>query len=224
MDRRDKKRWAVLELTAIGTHKVESGEILPILEKMFPDCEVFVPHAIFQSGARQVSVALMEGYCFVTSGMPEVFYFRSEKSPYIQSVMSVEDDRGIRVLSTVEDDHITSLKERLGEYISSTIEPGMSVRCVDGTFRGLEGEVLQILPDNRASVLITLRSASMIVSVPKTALEKIGDPIPMHNLLPEIVANMLFGFCRGTGVHRYAKIRDLSKKVSELESILTGTI
>ncbi|MCH8517852.1 MAG: hypothetical protein LAT68_16160 [Cyclobacteriaceae bacterium] len=122
----------------------------------------------------------MEGYVFVASGLPEVAYFRMESHPYIDSVVSTRDERKMRVLATIPDRQIESLKTKLRGMTNADIEVGSRVRVEEGVYSGIEA-VVEDSWDDYVVVSVSLRSLRLVTSVPKVSVEVVDPPATCSN-------------------------------------------
>lgn len=175
MDQRDAITWVAIELTKMGELKVEDGSLKGALLRDLeadPSFPVFIPSATYKKGGRTITVHLMEGYCFVASGLPEVRYFKLEKQPYIESVMStLSGPHRMRTISVIPNRDIERLKRQFQEQLASDIVEGAWVKVVQGKFKGLEGRVLTLIDDRYAWVQFKLRSLHRISPLPRVFLE-----------------------------------------------------
>lgn len=178
MDRRDEKTWVAIELTHLGEVKVDDGTLEKSLREdlgVDSDFPIFIPATTYKKDDKSVTVHLMEGYIFVSSGLPETSYFALEQKPYVNQIMSSHSDpHGMRVLSTIPHRYIQDLQNRLQEAVSSDIEVMDDVRVQEGVFRSLTGRVLGIIGEE-AHVQIELRSIHIIASIPLVFLESVDD-------------------------------------------------
>jgi transcription antitermination factor NusG len=168
MDKRDEITWATLELTKAGELKAIEGKLAQALrnslgvDDSFP---VFVPYSTYNKGGRTVSVRLIEGYAFVATGLPEIRYFALERTPLVSRVFS-SSSGGMRILHTVPNSEVNSMKARLAESMSSDLELGTKVRITGGNYRDLEGQVVDLY-DNKVAVRVEFRSLTTITVVPR---------------------------------------------------------
>jgi len=173
-DQRDRVTWVALELSKYGEQKVEDGSLVGEIREALgvdEDWPVFVPAKVYAKGGKQITVHLMEGYIFVASGLDEVDYFKLESdTKLVSKVMAANSPSGVKVLSTIADSEVQSLRKQLMERIASDISPGMKVRVTEGKYRGLDGEVLLIL-DDCAIVHIGLRSLQTMARIPRVFLD-----------------------------------------------------
>jgi transcription antitermination factor NusG len=196
MDKRDETTWATLELTKAGEAKAIEGKLGAAIRSILGVEEnflVFVPYATYTKGGRTVSVRLIEGYAFVATGLPEVRYFSLEKSPLVSRVFS-SNSGGLRVLHTISNAEVNSMKARLAESMSSDMEVGARVRITGGNYRDLEGVVVDLY-DDKVAVRIEFRSLTTIVVIPRNlaafatddpvskAASRDNDPISLDELL-----------------------------------------
>jgi transcription antitermination factor NusG len=180
VDRRDETTWIAVELTKAGELKIEDGTLASAIrrdlgvESTFP---LFIPSTTYKKGGKTITVHLMEGYCFIASGLPEVKYFKLEKQPYVESVMStVGGPHKMRTLSVIPNRDIEKLKKQLQDQLASDIEENAWVKVVRGKFKGLEGRVLTLLDERHAWVQFELRSLHRVTPIPRVFLETIEPP------------------------------------------------
>jgi len=177
VDLRDGTTWVALELTRQGEQKVEDGTLATELRSILsvdPDWPIFIPARVYHRGGRRITVHLMEGYAFVASGLNEVDYFRLEadNNKFVSRIMTASSPGGLRVLKTIPDRQIQTLRRQLVEEISSDIVTGLQVRVAEGKYKGLDGLVLGV-DDEYAFVKIELRSLKIVAKIPRILL--VGD-------------------------------------------------
>lgn len=171
MDKRDGISWVVLELSYVGEQKVEEGCLLNLLQQEYPILKnhpIFIPSLTYFKSNEVVTFHLMEGYIFVATGLDEEIYFMLENSPYIQGLIT--SGYPLRILNTVQDQYIEGLRLKLREMVSMDLIEGMRVNILEGTYSKLQGRVIDLFED-LASILVEMRSAQFIVSLPKAFLE-----------------------------------------------------
>ena len=172
-DLRDGTTWVALELTRHGEKLVEDGTLAAEIRRgldVDEEWPVFVPARIYERKGRKHTVHLMEGYAFVATGLDEVRYFHLETTKIVQQVMATRDPRGIRVLRPIRDSQVADLRRRLIDEVAADIIPGMQVVVTDGTYKQLEGIVVDVEGDY-AVVRFELRSLKVISKVPKVFLD-----------------------------------------------------
>lgn len=172
MDRRDKKTWVILELTRVGEQKVESGDLELSLHRSLgtKEIDIFVPAATYKKGGRTVTIHLMEGYAFVAYELDETKFFDLENKHDVKNVMSSKSPSGIRVPHTLPDKEVQRMRDQLRTLVVGDLEIGSCVAVCDGTYRGLEGRVLDLEMDY-AILKIEMRSLSVITKIPQVFLE-----------------------------------------------------
>jgi transcription antitermination factor NusG len=177
MDQRDATTWVALELTYQGEAKVEDGTLEKVLrydlgvDSNFP---IFVPAATYLKLDKPITVHLLEGYVFISTGLPETAYFALEKKAYISKIMSSTSPTSrMRVLTTVADNYIQKLQTQLRQMIVSDVEINSRVKVLDGLYKNLDGAVLSLSGTDYAHVQIDLRSIRIIATVPMAFLEVI---------------------------------------------------
>lgn len=175
MDRRDHKTWVILELTRQGEQRVADGSFERILRKAMSlekSHEVFVPSMTYKKAGRIATLHLMEGYAFVESGLPETSYFNIEGHADIRCVMSSKSPSGMRILHTLPDNEIKSMRDKLRTMVMGDVALGSKVNISDGPYRGMDGEVLDLEQDY-AILKIEMRSLSIVTQIPQVFLEVI---------------------------------------------------
>mgnify|MGYP002777397183 CR=1 FL=1 len=180
IDQRDARTWVVLELTRLGEAKAEESLLEGLLRealKAETTHPIFVPAASYQNAGRKVTVALMEGYAFVASGLPEMAYFGLEGCPYVKKVLSTRTPSGMRALSVIPDARVQEMRAQLAQQVASDITEGMRVTVTDGVYSHLDGEVVQVDGDN-ARVRFLLRSLDLIAPVPRVFLTPVKEDEP----------------------------------------------
>lgn len=178
MDQRDDLTWIALELTPAGEAKVEDGTLAVALRTdlgVTLDFPVFIPATTYTKGARPITLILLEGYAFVGSGLSETAYFALEKRPYVAQVMSVSGGpHRIRTLSVISRVEIDNIRRQLHELVSSDISLGEPIHVAEGMYKGLDGQVIELIPDN-ACVHLRLRSLEIVATIPLVFLESLSD-------------------------------------------------
>ena len=177
MDKRDRLAWVAFELSYLGEQKVEEGYLTEVLQQEYPFLKnhpIFIPSLIYSKSDEVITFHLMEGYVFLATGLEDIHYFDLERSPYIQKV--VTSGAPYRTLNTVKDVYIQTLKLKLREMVSLDLVEGMTVKILEGTYSKLQGKILDLF-DDAVSILVEMRSASFIVSLPKAFLEPIDTEV-----------------------------------------------
>ena len=172
-DDRDLKTWVILELTRQGEQKVAEGVFDKVLRKAMSleDAHgVFVPSMTYKKAGRTVTLHLMEGYAFVESGLPETAYFKMEAHQDVKRVMSSASPSGMRILHTLPDKDILSMRDKLRTMVMGDVTPGSTVNISDGPYRGMDGEVLD-LEEDYAILKISMRSLAIVTKIPQVFLE-----------------------------------------------------
>jgi transcription antitermination factor NusG len=155
-----------LELSRQGELKVEDGTLIKVLTKDHP---IFIPAINYNKRGKNITIHLLEGYVFVASGLCDVAYFNLENKNYIKKVISTKGKHGVRVLKVVSNSMISKLKYQLRELVSSDITVGTKVRVLEGAYKELEGDVVDI-EGPEAGVFFEFRTLSVVVYIPKVFL------------------------------------------------------
>jgi transcription antitermination factor NusG len=176
-DQRDAKTWVILELTKTGEQKAEEGTLEASLRRILSlskETDVFVPSSTYSKGGRTVTIHLMEGYAFISSGLNETTYFKGEQTPDIKRVMSSASPSGMRVIHTLSDREVSKMRDQLRSLVIGDVEIGSMVAVTDGMYKGLDGRVLDLERDY-AILRIEMRSLAVITKIPQIFLE-VGGP------------------------------------------------
>jgi len=172
-DKRDRKTWVILELTRQGEQKVTDGNFERVLRKALkldPDHGIFIPAATYKKAGRTVTLHLMEGYAFVESGLLETVYFKLEGHQDIKRIMSSASPSGMRIPHTLSDLELQKMRDKLRTMVMGDVTPGSMVNISDGTYKGMDGEVLDIEEDY-AILKIEMRSLAIVTKIPQVFLE-----------------------------------------------------
>lgn len=175
MDKRDDNTWVVIELTSFGEQRVEEDKLEEMLRQdlgvdgNFP---IFIPSASFTKDGKTVTLHLVEGYCFVASGLAETSYFALERRPYVASIMSSRSGpHKIRTLSVVPNTEVESLRAQLRRMLSAEIEAGAVVYVNAGKYKRMTGSVVGFEGED-AVVHFSLRSLEGWAVIPRIFLER----------------------------------------------------
>lgn len=172
-DKRDCKTWVILELTRQGEQRVADGSFERIVRRAMSledDHGVFIPSITYKKAGRTVTLHLMEGYAFVESGLVETTYFNVEGHADIRSVMSSRSPSGMRILHTLPDAEIISMREKLRTMVMGDVACGSTVNISDGPYKGMDGEVLDLEQDY-AILKIEMRSLAIVTKIPQIFLD-----------------------------------------------------
>ena len=174
-DKRDHKTWVILELTRQGEQRIADGSFERILRKAMSlekSHGAFIPSITYKKAGRVATLHLMEGYAFVESGLPETSYYHVEGHADIRSVMSSKSPSGMRILHTLSDTEIKSMREKLRLMVLGDVSCGSKVNISDGPYRGMDGEVLD-LEEDYAILKIEMRSLAIVTKIPQVFLDVI---------------------------------------------------
>lgn len=170
---RDGKTWVILQLTPYGEALAERGELYPKLRRSIPkEKEIFIPYHRINFQGKITKLNVLEGYCFVESGLEETEYFNFGLENYIEDVLhSKSSRRGPITLQTVRDVDVQKLKDSLQEMLSQDLQEDMVVTITSGIYKGLDGKVVGFTEDREnAFIYISLRSLKAIRTVPTILL------------------------------------------------------
>lgn len=177
MDKRDEKTWVTLELTTLGEIKVEEGVLERILKREISgDTDIFIPVSRYVQNGRKVTLHLLEGYIFLATGLDEMEYFHLETTPYVETVFSTTNRKGMRVLSVINNSYIEDMRDQLRGMACKGLKSGDEVDIVKGAYRKLRGKVIDFdTLNDKAHININLRSLSAIVELPNAYLSAVGE-------------------------------------------------
>ncbi len=147
-----------------GLYEGEIRKALGVSE----DWPVFVPTKIFDKDGKKVVLTLMEGYCFVGTGLDEVRYFRLENGRLVTKVMS-QIINSMRVLHVLQNSKVEEIRQKMAQEIASDFQVGMRVSPTVGPFSGLEG-VITLDQGEKAQVHFSFRSRKIWKTFPKVLL------------------------------------------------------
>lgn len=166
--------WIAVELSPLGDQKVEEGKLESILRSLLPKTDspipIFIPAAQIHKNGRPYTYRLMEGYAFIDGSLRDTDYFKLERSPYVDSVMSFPSEESIRSCKRIPNSDVQTLQDKLYSISSSNLLVGNWVSILNGSYARMEGEVVS-LRESVADVLIELRSLKMIVPISRSSLE-----------------------------------------------------
>jgi len=166
--------WIAVELSPLGDQKVEEGKLDSILRSLLPKSDspipIFIPAAQIHKNGRPYTYRLMEGYAVIDGSLRDTDYFKLERTPYVDSVMSFPSEESIRSCKRIPNSDIKVLQDKLYSISSTNLSVGNWVSILNGSYARMEGEVVSIR-ESVADVLIELRSLKMIVPISKSSLE-----------------------------------------------------
>lgn len=174
-DLRDERTWVAIELTRAGEIKAVEGTLERTLRRdleLEPDHPVFVPVALFKRDGKVIPIHLMQGYCFVGSGLDETAYYALERQQYVEQVLSTRAGKHkFRYLSVISHAQVQAMQLKLRLMVTAEIPMHGVVSIIDGPYKGLEGRVIGLDEDN-GYIRITLRSLDVVATVPRVFLEE----------------------------------------------------
>ena len=160
-----------LELTKQGESKAIEGTLARSIRRDLgvpKDFPVFVPYSCYSKHVKGVSI-LIEGYAFVSTGLPETRYFSLESKPLVHRVLSTKGPYGMRILNTIPDHRVVGMQGQLREMIAADIEEGMIVKVTSGHYARLEGNVVDVCGDV-ISVRFPMRSLDVVAVFPRSSV------------------------------------------------------
>lgn len=169
--------WVTLELSRLG-EKERPEDLEDLLRSEVPgkDVEIFIPAASFYRRDNAVTVCVLEGYAFMRAGHPAVFYFEFEDSPYINRVLS-RDEQGARYLQYVPNSNIEKLRRSLAEQTVREFNENDRIEVTDGVYKSLTGVVVGLSPDHETAYISIegLVSLKTYVELPLQFVKKLDD-------------------------------------------------
>lgn len=167
---RKRSTWVVMQTSPRGEEEAKLGLLAQRLKDLAEISleDIYIP--ILRGGSSKATF-LIEGYIFVKSGYPSTKYYDLARSVYIDSMISQYDARSDMISQGTISDY--DLRKMISEAYSrgGNYQLGDEVEVTEGDFKGCVGVVLDILEKEsefeggRYSILITLRSAEVIITV-----------------------------------------------------------
>lgn len=165
-------KWIIIELSELGESASHLELQNALTEMLGDDIEFFIPTYYERVGSYVSQNTIIEGYVFVMDGRDtRVKLANLHEYRYFRCVLG----SGNKV-HTVGSRVVGNIKRKLKKSLSKKLNIGVKVRILDGTFSGLEGEVIG-LEDNGRRIIVHIHrpSRDMIVPVPSTSIEEIND-------------------------------------------------
>jgi transcription antitermination factor NusG len=166
----DEKKWFIIEINE--TANVDYAEISNAVVTIFgDDVDYFIPIHHEKMGSYISKSILMEGYVFV-------------RNSHIvrENINEVKDQRIFLgpltiggKLQTINSHIIGSLRKKLKKSTSKKIKVGSNVEILEGTFKKLIGEVMDVEEDGRKiTVRIKRLSREIIAPLPSTIVREVS--------------------------------------------------
>lgn len=137
--------------------------------------EVFVPASVSTVGESRVVHRLVDGYAFVKRNLPDQTFFKMEQTKYVDSILTMvasDGGRTVRKLACVPSLDIEKMRKQLHIESEQGIEIGDEVQVTSGAYRGINGRVIEEIPENdTVQVHIKLRSKEALVTLPRSFLK-----------------------------------------------------
>ncbi len=171
-DNRDQRTWVVLEVSALGEQRIDDGTLESVLRRDLDVDEslpIFIPAVQTMRLGRPVTIHLMEGYVFISSGLEDYKYIALERKPYVNRVLTVRQPGGLRQLQVLPDRKIQELQKNMRDTLSQDVRVGAPATVTGGNYNNLTGKVLHIV-DDWAVLHFSFRSAEIIAKVPRAML------------------------------------------------------
>lgn len=161
-------QWLILELNDF--EEISYREIELAIYTIFGNIDFFIPIHHECIGSYISTSTLMEGYAFIKDS-PEVR----------QNLINLREHRVFSgalcfagQFQTINTEQIKSLKKKLRESLRKKYQIGTKVRILDGVFKNLIGEVINI-EDKGKKIIVKIQrlSREIIAPIPSTLLEKV---------------------------------------------------
>lgn len=167
--RKKSNQWLILELDD-SFEDISYREIEAAIYSVFGEVDFFIPinHEIM--GSYTSTSILIEGYAFVRD-CPEVRQNLSnlKEQRVFSSVLCYSGK-----YQTIDSNCIKSLKIKLKKSLKIKFCIGSKVRVLDGVFKNLIGEVINIEDEGKQVIIkIDRISREIIAPIPSTLLEKV---------------------------------------------------
>lgn len=159
------KLWVTVELSYLGEKQLPEDLYTVLRKYIEDDLDVFIPAVSYQRKDNSMVICLMEGYAFIEGGRPAGYYLELESSPYIKRVLTRDESSG-RYLEYVQDKDIEVLRHNLEVQTIRTFETGDEVEVVEGSFKNLEGTILEVQDEKALVKIHDLVSIKTIVELP----------------------------------------------------------
>lgn len=162
-------QWLILELNDIENASYKEIETAVIMV-FGDDIEYFIPIHHERMGSYLSTSILMEGYVFFRDCeqvRQKAANIREQKN--LSRFLSVNNK-----FQTVSTAVINDLKKKLKNSLKRKFEEGASVRVLEGVFKNLVGEVIDV-EDKGRRVMIRIKriSREIIAPIPATLLERV---------------------------------------------------
>jgi len=170
------KYWVTVELSSLGEQKLEEGDLERIIRMHLnsPKAQLFIPSAKYvkKDALKSEIFHLIQGYIFVSSGLPLRTYLDLEDCPYVNSVFYDTSIDGQIHLKLLSNSKIEEMRSELDKMVNGCIKEGESVYINSGLYQHIEGKVISVY-EKEAFVEILFKSMVILVKLPKIFLEPI---------------------------------------------------
>jgi transcription antitermination factor NusG len=170
------KYWVTVELSTLGEQKLEEGDLERIIRGHLksPKIQLFIPSAKYmkKDALKSEIFHLIQGYIFVSSGLPLRSYLDLEECPYVSSVFYDTTFDGQIHLKLLSNKKIQDMRDKLDDMVQGSIKEGETVRINSGLYQNVDGRVLSV-QDKDAYVEVSFKSMIIVVKLPKIFLESI---------------------------------------------------
>lgn len=170
-----KKEWIAIELTQKGEDEQNIVKVESALTGILgADVEIFIPIHYSSNNIYKKKIYLLKGYYFVVNRYSSTDYLKLKNSPYFEGPVI---DQAQERLSIIDNKEIQRMKRQLKKLCKGEeVREEDKVLITDGTFRGMQGIVINIESAKQATVKVTtLESFTPMVTLPILSLEVLHD-------------------------------------------------
>lgn len=168
--------WVILLLSSKGEEEAKIQDLAKILsvKNNFRREDIYVP--VLKNNGDVIF--LLEGYIFIKAGYPSSYYYDLVRTPFIDSIVSEFNPRtGLISKGVVSDSDLKKMISK-ANALGGTYEVGSQVRIKEGHFKGLEGEVVEIIYGREEisySIFIKLRCVEVIINLNSFSIGEISN-------------------------------------------------
>jgi len=164
------QKWFIIELNELAN--VDYSEISNAIVSVFGEsADFFIPIHYEQMGSYISKSVLMEGYVFIRNSQDVRDNIHNIKDQRMFMGPLTIDGR----LQTVDSYTIGSLKRKLKKSTQKKIQTGTHVEILDGTFKKLTGEVMNVDEDGKKlTVKIRRLSREIIAPLPSMIVREVA--------------------------------------------------
>jgi hypothetical protein len=161
------KKWVVLELNPLCDKLHYLDLIKKISRLLGGKVEVYIPVSTFIRRGEETVIPLVEGYVFVEGSLPEKDYFKLERSPFIDNVLTMDGDNGKRSISYVDESSIQDLRSKAITLTEGEFAKDQVIFIIEGVYRNLYGKIIGEKGPDLEIEIQGLQSIQAVVTIPK---------------------------------------------------------